>query len=534
MRIWGIVLGLVLAVGCARQGEKPGATAEGKTPKNADPYFYVVRSHLRALNGRGPEALEDAQRAFASDPEDPSLNYLLAERLVEAFRFDEAKEAIQKTLALKPGWEKPLLLRAALMEHEGVLPGAEKIYRGLIRAGYSEENIAFRLAENLAEQKKFRAAIRVLRLFMRRNGESLNAHYYIATIQNYHLQELGPAAESYRSALALDADNPQLRNHLAQIYLRQKKTAEALEQYLQMAERNPFDLGVKLQIASLMEERGEIGGAIDKLEEVVEINPNADKIHYFLGVLLEKQKRFAEAQNHFARIPDASELYTEAIFHRTALYHLDNKLSEVVTLLEEAIAMRPQTPQFYRYLAMALEESGDLKKGIAVLRKGIRNNPNREELHFDLSILLGKNRERPASLAEMRRVIGLNPDHAEALNYIGYLYAEAGENLEEALAMIEKANQLKPGNGYIIDSLGWVHFRLGDVRRAESHIRRALKISPEEPAILEHMGDILLQQGKKERAVYYYRQAVRLGERSAKPNRDEIERAKQKIKNLAG
>lgn len=527
MRISALLLALIFTVACA----KKGPVHETRTDQKQNPYYHVVRSNLHALTGKNQEALAEIQKALDYFPDDPFLHYLLAERFVDTFQFEEAEKALEKSLQLNPAFSKPLLLQGALLERREKRVEAEAIYRRLLKKKDASEKTSFLLAENLVKQKKLPEAIQVLQSHIRHNGESVNALYYLATIQK-HLKAYFDVAASYLKALQLDGDNQQLRNELAQFYIEMKNPKEALNQYLLLEDRSPFDLGVKLQIASLYEELGKTKKAIEKLKEVTVINPKADRIHYFLGILLEREKQFSDAEKHFSEISNSSELYRDGVFHLVAIYHLQNEFPKAIQILERAIQHQSGIPQFYNYLALALEETGDLKKGIDVLRDGIRHNPNQETLHFELAIFLDKNGEREKSVVEMKRVIEINPDNAEALNYVGYLYAERGEDLDGALKMIEKANQLKPGNGYIIDSLGWIHFKFGNLEKAGFYIRQALKVFPEEPVILEHMGDVVLKQGERGKALQFYRQAVMFGEKKRKPNQEEINRAKAKINTL--
>jgi tetratricopeptide (TPR) repeat protein len=88
----------------------------------------------------------------------------------------------------------------------------------------------------------------------------------------------------------------------------------------------------------------------------------------------------------------------------------------------------------------------------------------------------------------MREALRLDPDHAEALNYIAYFHAERGENLEEALRMAKRAAQIQP-EGHIIDTLGWVYFRLGRLEEARQELERAVELLASDPVVLEHLGD---------------------------------------------
>ena len=108
----------------------------------------------------------------------------------------------------------------------------------------------------------------------------------------------------------------------------------------------------------------------------------------------------------------------------------------------------------------------------------------------------------------MKKTIALDPEHASALNYLGYTYADLGINLDEAEALIKKALSIKPDDGYITDSLGWVYFKKGQYAEAIEWLKKAALLTPEDPVILEHLGDAYYRVGDTEQAARYYRKAL--------------------------
>jgi Flp pilus assembly protein TadD len=129
--------------------------------------------------------------------------------------------------------------------------------------------------------------------------------------------------------------------------------------------------------------------------------------------------------------------------------------------------------------------------------------------------------------AEMKEVIRLNPNHADALNYLGYSFADRGIRLQEALEMIRKAMDLKPNMGYITDSLGWAYYKLGEYEKAAAELEKAGRLTPEDPTITEHLADTYLKLGRTGKALESYERALRLD-----PKPDQAERLRGKIKDL--
>jgi len=112
----------------------------------------------------------------------------------------------------------------------------------------------------------------------------------------------------------------------------------------------------------------------------------------------------------------------------------------------------------------------------------------------------------------MQRVLELEPEHAEALNFIGYIWADKNINLNKALQYILKAVELKPEDGYIIDSLGWVYYRLKEYNKAVKWLKRSIELKPDDPNIYDHLGDAYRAIGQNEDALKAYKSALELYE----------------------
>src|SRR6185369_10482816 len=124
------------------------------------------------------------------------------------------------------------------------------------------------------------------------------------------------------------------------------------------------------------------------------------------------------------------------------------------------------------------------------------------------------------AVTAFRKVLKAAPDFHAALNYLGYMWAEKGENLTEALAMIGKAVALDPDNGAYVDSLGWTHYRLGQYDRARDYLERATRLVPEDPTVHEHLGDVYIALGQRDKAREMYRRALALRD----PNPEQVRR----------
>ena len=148
-------------------------------------------------------------------------------------------------------------------------------------------------------------------------------------------------------------------------------------------------------------------------------------------------------------------------------------------------------------------------------------------LRFQLGEAYERSRRYDEAAGEFQSVIELQPDNSHALNYLGYMWADNGENLEEALELIRRAVDLDPNNGAFVDSLGWALFRLGEFEQARRHLERANRLVPRDSTILEHLGDVYVALGDAQRARDAYEQALALNDE------ENVESVRRKLSELA-
>jgi tetratricopeptide (TPR) repeat protein len=142
----------------------------------------------------------------------------------------------------------------------------------------------------------------------------------------------------------------------------------------------------------------------------------------------------------------------------------------------------------------------DLEKyqqAVDTLKKGIQMAPDRDDLLFSLAIAYEKQDKRDEMIATLRKTIELKPDHADALNYLGYTFADQGENLDEAIRLIKRALKIKPDSGYILDSLAWAYYQKKMLNEALAVMKEAIAKVDDDPVMREHYGDIYLARSNK-------------------------------------
>jgi Flp pilus assembly protein TadD len=145
-------------------------------------------------------------------------------------------------------------------------------------------------------------------------------------------------------------------------------------------------------------------------------------------------------------------------------------------------------------------------------------------LFYDRGVALERAGQWDRAETDLKHALELKPEQPLVLNYLGYSWIDRGENLEEGLKMIEKAVELRPDDGYIVDSLGWAHYRMGDYAGAVEQLEKALELVPQDPTINDHLGDAYWQSGRLSEARYQWQRALQFG-----PQENEIQPIEEKL-----
>jgi Tfp pilus assembly protein PilF len=178
-------------------------------------------------------------------------------------------------------------------------------------------------------------------------------------------------------------------------------------------------------------------------------------------------------------------------------------------MFEEVLGFDKEKPEIFLSLAMALVRKKNYTRAEEVLADALARFRDNEELYFNLAMIYDKTERFDAMIEALRKTLEVNPKNAEALNYLGYYYADKNINLQESRGLIERALALKPDDGYILDSYGWVLYRLGQYDQALEKLERAVSLSSEDPMLFEHLGDVYQALKKSEKALENWKRALK-------------------------
>jgi tetratricopeptide (TPR) repeat protein len=236
-------------------------------------------------------------------------------------------------------------------------------------------------------------------------------------------------------------------------------------------------------------------------------------------------KDYPHAIEEFKKIPPTDPDYNEALGHLAFDYKDKGEPEKGIAILRDAVNAHPESIDPYLHLAGLYESMERYEEGLKVLLSIEKKFPADAALQFNIGVIYDKMGNKAASIERLKKTIALAPDDAQALNYLGYTYAEMGVNLEEAEKYLIKAVSLKPDEGFIIDSLGWVHFKMKRYNEAIRELKHALVLVVDDATVMEHLADAYAANHEWHKALELYRKILK-----AEPDKKSVAEKIQKIK----
>jgi tetratricopeptide (TPR) repeat protein len=249
-----------------------------------------------------------------------------------------------------------------------------------------------------------------------------------------------------------------------------------------------------------------------------------------LGDILANARNYQGSIDAFEAVPALSVLRPNADTEIAINLQRMDKLADAEQRLRAIVARDPKNYDVLLTLGNLLRNSENYKDAEPIYSQAAALLEKPERQHWNLFYYRGISRERlknwPEAEADFRKALALSPDEPSVLNYLGYSLVDMKLKLDEAINMIKKAVEAKPNDGYIVDSLGWAYFQLGDFEEAVTQLERAVDLRAGDPIISEHLGDAYWRVGRKLEATFQWQHA-----KDNKPEPDDLKRIEGKLQN---
>ena len=346
-------------------------------------------------------------------------------------------------------------------------------------------------------------AHRVLGLIYSANVDAMNARTPEAQVEAAAKQAIAHLERAAGEASA--GTDIQIHYSLGRLYLRIGDAAKAVDAFVRVVNQNPDSAQGRLSLAQAYAATSDLKNAIDTLEFIVNDEPRV------AGVL-------AQYQEQAGMLKEATASYTVALandpmnrglkFRRIAAAFNDGDYAQAAAFATEAQSQHPDDLRFPRLRARAIFESGDPGRAVTILEPVARANPRDTATQLGLADLYNDAGRDTDAERTLRQLLEIEPANAEALNYLGYLLANSGRSLEEAVKLVERALVAEPGNPSYLDSLGWAHFRRGNFEEAEKYLSPAAQQLPRNAVVQDHLGDVLARRGRLADAIAAWTRAL--------------------------
>ncbi len=536
----------LIAAGCVPQQsalQDPPADGLAAAPEvvppdvdlTAEMLSELIVSELGYQQGDSDQSIETLA-ALANETGDYRLARTASRRAVNAKRYDIARYTTALWVELTPqdslAWWVRGVTQIAINDYDGAvasfgntlqyaLNSREQLFADIARAisGNTDPELSYSMFSEIASRyPEEPAAYQILVRFAVASGEDQ------AVVDQYiaRAYELDPRAEFalMRFSLYLEQD----RDNEAVSYIKKKlaKYPESEELGLAYAEylagsgnidaalkqlRSMPHSGALLRAANLHYRANRLNAARDKFYEFIEAEPeNQDALLDLAKVELEL-KQFDKARDALDRVIDR-QLQFERIMIEAEYAAVSGSVGDGIELLEEIpVESAPQKIRIFVAKQNLYSTAGRWDDAIAIMNQAIEEFPNNTQLRLSRSFVAAEMGLVDVAEADLAVVLDQDPDNPNALNALGYTLTDLTDRHAEALQLIQRALDIRPHDPYILDSMGWVQYKLGNTQAALDFLHRAYRLRLD-PVIAAHLGEIYWVRGDRSRAQDIWRKAL--------------------------
>ncbi len=551
------VLAVLAVASCSPHAPDEAKTADNTVADDATPVprsalgdFLAAR--LAHAHGDTKAAAEFYASALAHDPDNVELMQRAFTLMVAEGKLDAATPLAERLVALDADSPMPILVLGVRDAREGHFAQADARFATLPKRGVNAFLSPLLSAWALAGEGRTDAALEALTP-LTQNAGLKSLHAFHSGLINDLADRSVPADDQYKVALAgqLNIRTVEAAGSLAQRTGHADHAKDLYDRYrAEHPETMLFDGGKLLQagihaprpvadakaglaeamfdLASLMRQGNANDYAMVFCRLALALQPDFPLAQMTAADLLSAQGRVADANALYRAIDPASPVHAfgrlrvainldESGDSDGALAELSRLAQERPDNLDALVTMGDVHRRHKQYDDAAKDYTGALAR-----TKG--DQPDFWALYYSRGIAYERADQWPKAEADFQKALQLQPDQPDVLNYLGYSWIDKGMNLDQGRKMIERAVELRPDDGAIIDSLGWALYRMGDFQGAVKNLEHAVALKPEDSTINEHLGDAYWRAGRLSEAAYQWNRSMALG-----PEPEQMDALKEKI-----
>jgi tetratricopeptide (TPR) repeat protein len=483
------------------------------------------RATRAALYGNQPQIAYKAANLWVElDPNAKEGYQVLTQLLIASGKIAELKAPLQKLIAGEDDKAGPFMYLVSMFSRVPEKASVLKLMQELAKPYPDLPEAHFALAHSAWSADQDKIALNELQ-----TAERLNPGWEpAALLKGQILQRKNPAAaqQFYREFLDTYPHSNEVRLAYAKQLVNDRQFEQAREQFDQLIQAAPDNPEMQVVVGLLNVQMEDFAKAEGYFQKALELNfKEPDQIYLYLGQVEERLHQDAKAREWYAKVGTGSSQFLDAQLRIASLMAGQGHVDEALKYINDI----PDLGNEQRVAAMQAEanilvQAKRPQEAFDLLKKAVETLPNSPDLIYDYSMVAERLKRYDVMEHELRKLIMLKPEMWHAYNALGYSLANRNERLDEAQKLIEKALALSPGDYFVLDSMGWVKYRRGQLSQALDYLKRAYAVQPD-PEIAAHLGEVLWQQGKHEEAVKTWDEALH-----AHPDNEVLQNTSKKFK----
>ena len=439
-------------------------------------------------------------------PDDVNALQASAIELVRDGQLDKAVEQMRMALEQQGEANFDFLASSAAELSEGERESLLQTFNAILKEYPDHRSLKLGKAILLQQSDRDDEAMQLCDQLLKRDPEYVKA----LILKGRILNKLGRGDEAEKmlaDAVENHPDRPRLRLLYARVLVHLNKLDEARVQFEELLKQSPHDVEILMSLALIALENDMLDRAETYFKQLLKLGQRKGSANYYLGRISEKHGRYDEAEAYFLNVSPGKE-FMRAQVSLVQIMLSQERLGDARKHLDEARNRYPvHAVQLYMLETEILVGAAKYNEALDVFDAAVIRHPESVNLLYARAMVQEKLGKLDALEKDLRNIIKLQPDNAAALNALGYTLADRTDRLKEALELIEKAYALDQDDPAIMDSMGWIQYRLGNLEGALKYLQKAYEKFPDHE-VAAHLGEVLWMMGRKDDAIILWENAL--------------------------
>ncbi len=505
-------------------------------PDDQRAYFALGACYLQL--GQAEKAIAAYERWQVLVPDSDAGYAAIAQYYDRQGNQDKAIQYLQKAVESQPDSVQSLALLASLYSKTKRDKEAVPLYRKILTLTGGTPEIKRQLASTLLDSGDFDEAGRLLGELSKDDPQDTAVRIMTGRAQ-IGAHQLPEAIATLKSIIAADPDNIEAKFYLGTAYEQNGQTEDAAKIFSALVEQSKDGTDelkanrpvFQQHLAACYQDIGDYRGAISIYEEMSKSDPSPRAYSLLINAYrLDRQYDKAQTlgKEQFEKNPKDGNI---AMVYARSLADA-GKAKEGAEILNKQLLSDPSNLDLYVNLSQIYVQAKRFGEAEKVLRRAEEQKLDKEAVQLQLASVYERQKDFDRAESLFKEILKADPKNAVALNYLGYMLADRGVRLDEAVQYVQQALDVDPNNGAYLDSLGWAFYKKNDMQRAEKYLLQAVDLVKNDPVIQDHVGDLYFKTGNLEKAQTFWKKSLSAGgePEDAQKVREKLEKVQETLR----